>query len=644
MRWSVGFVVAAIALIAAAPAAAVDEPVPGAVDLPVEVIDDSAHPEVTIKVTVPRELVGLDLQPEDFFVSENNQARDVDVVQLPSDELAVVLVLDTSGSMRGAPLLAAKRAVESFLLAMPPGVQIALVSFGDIPELVSPFTTDYNVVLEAVTPLAAAGETSLYNGVLLGANLFDNTTVDRGAMVLLSDGGDTASSIELEDALIRLLDSESQFVAIELQTSENDPATLERLAVATGGAVVSAEDPTALTEIYETTASNLINQYELTYTSQSEGPTELVIAVRRGDVAAVADAVVNLPPLPEVVAADPTPTTMPEPEPIFVPAPPTATVRVPWIASTQGLIVGALAVFGALAATFVLMVPTQQGGLAFFGLVGRRPSGGLDFSGIAGRATMFAEQALTRSHSERSIRMLLDRAGLRMRAGELAVLLLAVGLASAAISQLFLPLPVAGAIGVGMVVLLLAIISAIGSRRAGKFRAQLPDTLGLISGSLRAGFGLNTAFGAVADEQEEPTRSEFSRIQVEVQLGRTIEDSLRTAAARVQSEDLPWVADAIEIHRETGGDVADLLDGIAATVRERERVRGQIKVLSAEGRISGLVLVLMPFILAGVTYFAAPDYLAELTDSTAGRWMIFGASADMLIGVVWILRIVRLRY
>jgi len=366
--------------------------------------------------------------------------------------------------------------------------------------------------------------------------------------------------------------------------------------------------------------------------------------VRRGDVAAVADAVVSFPPLPDAAVVDPTPTAAPEPEPIFVPAPPEATVRVPWIATSQGLIVGALAVFGALAATFILMVPTQQGGLAFFGLVGRRPRGALDFSGIAGRATMFAEQALTRSHRDRSLRMVLDRAGLRMRVGELAVLLLAIGLASTAVSQLFVGLPLAGLIGLGAVFLVVGVISAVGTRRAEKFRTQLPDTLGLISGSLRAGFGLNTAFGAVAEEQEEPTRSEFSRMQVEIQLGRTIEDSLRSAAGRVQSEDLPWVADAIEIHRETGGDVADLLDGIAATVRERERVRGQIKVLSAEGRISGLVLVLMPFVLAGVTYFAAPDYLAELTDSTVGRWMIFVASLDMAIGVAWILRIVRLKY
>ncbi len=644
MKWVVAVVIAAVGVLAAAPALAVDEPAPGALDLPVDLIDISRHPEVTITVTVPQELVGLNLQPEDFFVSEDNQARDVDVQQLPSDELAVVLVLDTSGSMRGAPLLAAKRAVESFLVAMPPGVQVALVSFGDVPEIVSQFTRDYDATLVAVTPLAADGETALYNGVLLGANLFDNISAERRAMVLLSDGGDTASSIALEDALIRLLDTSAQFVAVELQTSENDPAVLERLAVATGGSVVSAEDPAALTEIYETTASNLINQYELTYTSQSEGPTDVVVAVRRDDVAAIATEVVTFPPLPEAAPVQPQPTTAPEAEPIFVPAPPTATVEVPWIASSSGLIVGTIAVFGALAATFILMVPTRQGGLAFFGLVGRRPATGFDFSSIAGRATVFAEQALSKGHSDRSIRILLDRAGLRMRVGELAVLLLAVGLAVWAVAQLFLSLPIAIALGVGAVILVVAVISAIGSRRSAKFRDQLPDTLGLISGSLRAGFGLNTAFGAVAEEQDEPTRTEFGRMQIEVQLGRTIEDALRSAAARVQSEDLPWVADAIEIHRETGGDVADLLDGIAATVRERERIRGQIKVLSAEGRISGLVLVLMPFILAGVTYVAAPDYLAELTNSTAGRWMIFGASVGMAIGVAWILRIIRLKY
>jgi tight adherence protein B len=642
MRRAAAIVVLLVAFIGAAPALAVEEPDSGSVVLPIEDVDDSAHPEVTVTVTVPRELVGLNLRPDDFFISENNEARSVDVMQLPSEDLAVVLVLDTSGSMRGEALLAAKRAIESFLLQMPPGVEIALVSFGDTADLGSQFTADYDAILDAIGPVQANGETALYNAVLLGANLFDNIDASRRAMILLSDGGDTASTIELEDALIALLDAGPRFIAVELESSENDSATLERLEAATTGTLVSASDPAALTEIYEETASDLVNQYELTFTSQSEGITNLVVAVRRGDVAAIASTRQQFPPLP--VIEEPVAPVVVEAEPIFVPTPPVVALDVPWIATTPGLIVAALALFSALALTFLLMVPTRQGGLAFFGLVGNLPQRDGRFSGLAASATMFAEEALSRSHGDRSVRRLLDRAGFRLRIGEFLVLLVAIAIVAFAVSFAFLSATVAAVIAAAAVFAAIAVIVAIGARRAEKFRSQLPDTLGLIAGSLRAGFGLNLAIGAVADEQDDPTAAEFNRIQVEVQLGRTIEESLRAAALRVQSEDLPWVADAIEIHRETGGDVADLLDGIASTVRERERVRGQIKVLSAEGRISGFVLIAMPFILAVITYFAAPGYLAELTDSTEGRWMIAGALFDMSIGIIWIRRVTRLKY
>jgi tight adherence protein B len=645
MKRLVSLVVLVGALFGASPAFAVDEPVPGPLDLPVDQIDDAAHPEVTVTVTVPRELVGLDLQPSDFFISENELARSVDVRRLPSEELGVVLVLDTSGSMRGEPLLAAKRAVESFLLSMPAGVDVALVSFGDTAQVEAPFTKDYTAILDAVAPLEAVGETALYDAVALGSGLFGATDASRKAMILLSDGGDTVSSIELDDALIELIDAGPRFIAVELESSENDSVTLARLGAASGGSIVPASDPAALTQIYEATASDLVNQYELTFTSQAEGIVDLVVAVRRGGFAAVAESQIVFPDLPVVDLSDPEPEGPAAPEPIFVPAPPVVAVDVPWIASTPGLIVAAVAVFGALALTFVLMVPTRTGGLAFFGLVGNRVRRGSSrFSGIASTATMLVEEAVTRGHGDRRLRVLLDRAGLRLRIGEFLVLIIAIALvAFAAVYSFFGVLfgALAALVSIGLVVV---IIDAVGQRRRDKFRSQLPDTLQLIAGSLRAGFGLNTAIGAVADEQEDPTAMEFARLLVEVQLGRTVEDALRSAATRVQSEDLPWVADAIEIHRETGGDIADLLDGIGATVRERERVRGQIRSLSAEGRISGLILVLMPFFLAGVTYLTAPDYLGELTASTAGRWMIAVGAFNMIVGVVWIRRIIRLKY
>jgi tight adherence protein B len=209
---------------------------------------------------------------------------------------------------------------------------------------------------------------------------------------------------------------------------------------------------------------------------------------------------------------------------------------------------------------------------------------------------------------------------------------------------LFAGLLVAVVAGALVVLLGWSILSSLGTRRSDKFRAQLPDSLQLITGSLRAGFGLNQAITAVANELPSPAGEEYARAQLEVHLGRDVEDALRSMAARVQSEDLPWVAEAIEIHREIGGDVADLLDQVASTVRERERVRGQIKVLSAEGRISGVVLVALPFGIAGITLVTSPDYLTELVQSTVGLILLAFGAVTMLIGIFWIRRIIRLEF
>lgn len=282
---------------------------------------------------------------------------------------------------------------------------------------------------------------------------------------------------------------------------------------------------------------------------------------------------------------------------------------------------------------------------ALAGIANRTPIRGSGrLSALANKATLFAEDTLKRGTADGFLRLKLDQAGLRIREGEFLVIVTAAVLVGVVGGLLFGNVIWAAALG-GIIALgSWAFVNWLATRRATKFRLQLPDSLQLISGSLRAGFGLNQAITAVAGEQDAPASEEFSRAQLEVHLGRDVEETLRTMAVRTQSEDLPWVAEAIEIHHEIGGDVADLLDQIAGTVRERERVRGQIAVLSAEGKVSGIVLVAMPFVIAGVTFTVAPDYLGELTGSTVGQLMLAGGVAAMIIGIFWIRRIVRLEY
>jgi len=182
------------------------------------------------------------------------------------------------------------------------------------------------------------------------------------------------------------------------------------------------------------------------------------------------------------------------------------------------------------------------------------------------------------------------------------------------------------------------------SRRKAAFADQLPDTLNLLAGSLRAGFGLLQGIDVIAAEAPSPSAEEFQRVKVEVHLGRDLDEALRAMAKRVGSEDFEWVAEGIMIHREVGGDISEIIDSVTATIRSRNQIRRRIHALSAEGRISAIILVILPLALAAFITVVNPSYVGELTASPVGRMLIGLGSLGMVAGIVWIRRIIRLEF
>jgi tight adherence protein B len=176
-------------------------------------------------------------------------------------------------------------------------------------------------------------------------------------------------------------------------------------------------------------------------------------------------------------------------------------------------------------------------------------------------------------------------------------------------------------------------------KRLRNFQMQLPDTLSLLAGSMRAGFSFAQGLETVANEAAEPTRRELQRVFTESRLGRPIEDALEDSANRMGSVDLMWAVMAIRIQREVGGNLAELLDTVADTMTQRERIRGEIKALTAEGRFSGWILGIFPIAFAGVLYVVQPDYISTLFQDSDGLIAI-GASLVMTgIGFVWLRKI-----
>jgi tight adherence protein B len=161
---------------------------------------------------------------------------------------------------------------------------------------------------------------------------------------------------------------------------------------------------------------------------------------------------------------------------------------------------------------------------------------------------------------------------------------------------------------------------------------------------MRAGYGLLQAIDAVAEEAPSPTAEEFQRIKIETHLGRDLDESLKAVADRVNSEDFRWVAEAIEIHRQIGGDLAEILDAVNETIRDRNRIRRRIKSLSAEGRISAVILSLIPIVLIFVIAIINPAYIGELPATGLGQGLIVGGIIAWVISVFWMRRIVRLQF
>jgi tight adherence protein B len=199
----------------------------------------------------------------------------------------------------------------------------------------------------------------------------------------------------------------------------------------------------------------------------------------------------------------------------------------------------------------------------------------------------------------------------------------------------------AGVIAFGVLLLLVIfLIRFAGGREKRRFEKQLPDTLTLLSTSLRAGYSLLQAIEAVSSEAPDPTAREFGRAMAEARLGRTVTGAMEGIVERTQSKDFEWAVMAIEIQREVGGNLAEVLQTVGDTMRARNRLKGEIRALTAEGRISAFVLGSLPFAMAAFLWFTNRDYLQPLLDETFGRISIGVGLLLMVAGIWWLKKIV----
>jgi tight adherence protein B len=258
------------------------------------------------------------------------------------------------------------------------------------------------------------------------------------------------------------------------------------------------------------------------------------------------------------------------------------------------------------------------------------------------KAARSAESAAEQRGASNMIESALEQANLPLKPGEAIIAAIGVAILVFILITAIVQSFVWGIIAAALILVgALLFVNNVAARTRKKFENQLPDTLNLLATSLRAGYSLLQAIEAVGEEAAEPTRREFGRAMAEIRLGRPINDAMGDIAERMASQDFEWAVMAIGIQREVGGNLAEVLQTTSETMVQRNRLRREMKALTAEGRISAIVLSLMPVFLFIFISLANPDYMRPLIENTKGLVVLAGGVVFIGIGIFWMQKIVK---
>jgi tight adherence protein B len=243
-----------------------------------------------------------------------------------------------------------------------------------------------------------------------------------------------------------------------------------------------------------------------------------------------------------------------------------------------------------------------------------------------------------------NLRLFLEQAGLRIKPTRFLMFSGAIGLA-AGVAWVLVGVFVFAAplVAISFAVLPLLVVAWLRKRRLTSFGKLLPEALELIARALRSGHSLAAGMKLVADEIGDPLRTEFQRVYEEQNFGIPLEDALQEMADRVPNLDLRFFVTAVILQRQTGGDLAEILDKIGALVRERFQIYGLVQALTGEGRLSGTVLLALPPVLGIVVYRLNPGYIMMLFDDPLGQKMLAAAVVMQILGAFVIRKIVNIK-
>ena len=613
-----------------APAGAADDPAPSLVVQSV----NARGPEVQVQGN----LVGADAS--DLVAAVRGTKVDSKITAGPDLPLDAVVVLDNSATLGNATVQLAKQALEPLLPGNGITRSLALVTTGGGAAVEIGNTTSAQAFQAALDEVQPVGASVTWDGLVRGADLLSEGGIAQRSIILFSASAPAAGTATATTAQGAVAQAGGQLNAVVMPRGA-DVEAIDNMVGSLGGSVVPAADENALAGAFSTMSQQLGGRYLLQFDDPggASGSTDLTVSAGK-----LSTTVAYVPGTTKTGSVNLAPAAV-QSESIIE--------RI--LGNPLGLIVVVLLGFAAVALflwTLMNMVLPGSDNLS------RRlkvyedpygddaeedevPDGSHTTVPIIQRAVEFTGDVAERRGLLQKLEGDLERAGLPLRGAE-ALFFLAAGvvlvtlLVFALTRNVLLALIVAG---LGILVPHGALSFAV-RRRCKAFEQQLPDTLTLLAGTLRAGYSIGQGFEAVSTEITDPMGRELRRVVTETRLGRPLDESLEAVAERMKSDDFSWAVMAIRIQREVGGNLAELLVTVADTMTQRERLRRDVATLTAEGRMSAIVLGLLPPGLGAVMWAINGEYMSKLLTPGLGYILLGLGCVSMLIGFAWMKKII----
>jgi tight adherence protein B len=569
------------------------------------------------------ELPSPDIKPYDVHVTENGIPVIAHLTPIARNRvpLSVAVLIDMSNSMRGRPLSAAIAAVKTLIADKPARSEAAVFGFAGTPYLVHGWSASldtFDAALASVTPSAG---TSIWDAVDMASQSVGERHGASRAIVLLTDGDDTQSAATVIEAANAARSEHARVFVVGLPGAEINRHALEELVAETGGAFVQVQSIDQLRRVYADLATELGSQYVLSYTSQLRG-TGRSVDVQLSVAGLTAGQRYTIPPISRTHDVAPG----------------------GWWTTDQALalIAGGVALT-VLLATYMLLRPKRANyrrRLRGYVLDGGAPAERLVEMPVRPRRSgpRPGPSKVWARYAADVVRAAIGRHPLQILLIGMAAGTAVTGAAALMTGQpLAIPAgPILGAIGAWAFV----------TRRASEwyrhFDSTLPDALAVLASSLRAGHSLLQAVDHVAAEADERTAPEWAEVVRQTRLGVPVEDAIDEMTHRVALRDLQWISLVARVQHQVGGNMAEMFDIVAETVRQRYRLRAQVHTLTAQGRMTRWVLTVAPFALGGILMLVSPYYISSFLDSTVGRLMIAAACCLIAIGSLWLKKIVEI--